>query len=62
LSAALEDMRRTRAAKLLARPDISVSEVGVSVGYPEVSSFSRAFKRWTGLPPREFRQRERVSG
>ncbi|UCH74486.1 MAG: helix-turn-helix domain-containing protein [Rhodospirillales bacterium] len=61
-SAELEELRRTRAVALLARPDLSISEVGEAVGYPDVSSFSRAFKRWTGASPRQFRRRERVSG
>jgi AraC-like DNA-binding protein len=61
-SAELEDLRRTRAIELLAMPGLSISEIGVSVGYSDVSSFSRAFKRWTGISPRQYRRRERVSG
>ena len=35
----------------------SVGEVAYSLGFSEVSNFSRAFKRWTGLAPSEFRER-----
>lgn len=35
---------------------LSLSEVGALLGYTEQSAFSRAFKRWTGLSPLQWRQ------
>lgn len=35
---------------------LTVSEVGAMLGYTEQSAFSRAFKRWTGLTPMQWRQ------
>lgn len=38
-------------------PRLTLAEVGALVGYSEQSAFSRAFKRWSGLPPLQWRQR-----
>ena len=51
--------RRRRACCLLARPGTRVADVAKALGYADASSFSRAFRRWTGMAPREFRRRAR---
>lgn len=51
----LDQLRRERAVALLANPRCSVAEAGFLLGFAELSSFSRAFKRWTGKAPAEFR-------
>jgi len=43
------------ARDLLKKTTNSVSEIAFQTGFSEQSSFSRAFKRWTGLSPVEFR-------
>ncbi len=35
----------------------SVTEVTFLLGFADTSNFTRAFKRWTGVSPTEFRQR-----
>ena len=35
----------------------SISEIGLSLGYDSSSAFSRAFRRWTGMPPGEYLKR-----
>lgn len=35
---------------------LTLAEVGALLGYAEQSAFSRAFKRWTGVPPLQWRQ------
>lgn len=37
-------------------PRLTLAEVGALLGYTEQSAFSRAFKRWTGVPPLQWRQ------
>ncbi len=49
-----EDLRKEMALRYLARKDISLYEVAFLLGYSEQSAFNRAFKRWTGLQPRQY--------
>jgi AraC-like DNA-binding protein len=51
----LEEHRRERALVLLDNTDLGVEEIARRVGYSEVSSFTRAFRRWTGTTPSAFR-------
>lgn len=55
----LEEVRRTLARALLEEGRLSISELAFRLGYTEVSTFSRAFVRWYGVPPRVWRQRSR---
>jgi AraC-like DNA-binding protein len=57
----LDSTRRELAAGYLQRTDYSVAEVAYLVGFAEVSSFNRAFRRWTGRSPSAVR-RELASG
>lgn len=53
----LLDAMRFRAAKsYLAQRDIASREVAYLLGFAEQSSFNRAFKRWSGQTPVEFRR------
>jgi len=54
--ALLDETRRELAASYLQRSDYSVAEVAYLVGFSEVSSFNRAFRRWTGRQPSAFRR------
>ena len=47
----LRRIRLSRAAALLARTDLTVTEVAARVGYGELSQFSKAFRRAYGLSP-----------
>ena len=49
----LDDTRRQLAEQYLKDSTLSVSEIAYLLGFAEVSSFSRAFKRWTGRAPRQ---------
>ena len=51
----LEESRAALAKSYLAERDLPVSEIAWLLGYREVSSFTHAFKRWTGMTPRQFR-------
>ena len=51
----LNQTRHTLARSYLRQPRLTVSEIAFLVGYTDVSAFSRAFVRWTGVTPSEFR-------
>ncbi|MFD0978288.1 helix-turn-helix domain-containing protein [Tropicimonas aquimaris] len=43
-----------RAATLLEETDHSVEEIAAALGYSEVNSLRRAFRKWTGVTPTEY--------
>ncbi len=51
----LDQFRRERAIALLTRRQCSIAEVGFVLGFADISSFYRAFRRWTGHTPAQFR-------
>jgi len=51
----LEQLRQEIAVRLLHDNRVSIGEVAFLVGFSELSAFHRAFKRWTGQTPAEFR-------
>jgi AraC-like DNA-binding protein len=51
----LQDARLNLARKYLAQPQRSIVEIAYLLGFSEPSTFSRAFKRWTGSAPAEYR-------
>ncbi len=55
----LDDLRYALARRYLAEHDVSISRIAWLLGYTEVSSFSHAFRRWTGRTPRADRSRQR---
>jgi AraC-like DNA-binding protein len=59
--ALLDDIRREAAAEQLAG-GISVTETAFMLGYSDVAHFTRAFRRWTGAPPRDFARASRAAG
>jgi AraC-like DNA-binding protein len=50
-----DDTRRQFSLRYLRDPENTLSEVSYLLGYSEVSAFNRAFRRWTGSTPSEFR-------
>lgn len=56
--AAILDAVRCQLSQLyLSEPAVGVHEVAFLLGYSEPSAFHRAFRRWTGATPQEFRRR-----
>lgn len=53
--ALVENVRKTRALSLLAHSDVAIERVAMAAGYSDVRSFRRAFRRWTGVSPKEYR-------
>ncbi|HEX7602063.1 MAG TPA: AraC family transcriptional regulator [Polyangiaceae bacterium] len=52
----VEEVRRELALAQLAERRLSIAEVGYMLGFSEPSAFHRAFRRWTGLTPSEYRK------
>ncbi|WP_322021561.1 MULTISPECIES: AraC family transcriptional regulator [unclassified Burkholderia] len=44
-------VRRTRAQTLIAEGRLSIKEIAEELGFSDMSSFSQAYKRWTGVAP-----------
>jgi AraC-like DNA-binding protein len=53
----LQAERRLKAEKMLRTGRLRVSELAAGLGYSDVAVFSRAFKNWTGLSPRDYAAR-----
>lgn len=52
----LTEVRRELAEQYIADINIPITEISFLLGFSDISSFSRAFKRWTGQPPQTFRE------
>lgn len=55
-----DQLRRDMAIDYLCHTSKSVMEISVELGFAEASAFHRAFKKWTGASPGEYRQRMHV--
>ncbi len=53
----LDTVRERLARSLLLDPSLTLAEVAYRTGFSDLATFSRAFKRWSGLPPGAFRRR-----
>jgi AraC-like DNA-binding protein len=54
----LEALQQAYAVRYLRESSLTIAEIGYLLGYAEPGVFTKAFKRWTGLNPSEFRQRK----
>jgi AraC-like DNA-binding protein len=53
----LEEMRKELALQYLADASLPVSRIAWLLGFREIGAFTHAFRRWTGLTPRQARAR-----
>jgi AraC-like DNA-binding protein len=53
----LDGVREARARDLLRDPSLTLIDVAERLGFSDLATFSRAFKRWTGEPPGMFRRK-----
>lgn len=56
----LHETQKSLALQYLEDGDLSISEIGFRLGFEDLSSLSRSFRRWTGVSPRTWR-RQRLS-
>jgi AraC-like DNA-binding protein len=60
-SAIVDDLRHKLAERYLRATEPSVGEIAFLLGFSDVTAFARAFRRWTGVSPSEFRESSRVA-
>ena len=53
----VDDTRRDLAMRHLDDPSYSITDVTFLLGFSQQSAFTRAFRRWTGMSPSEYRMR-----
>ncbi len=58
LAEMIEEERKKLAGELLEQREASLQEIAGALGYTDVSNFSRAFRRWTGMAPSFWRERK----
>lgn len=54
----INETRIAKASSLLADEGLKIRDVAEAVGYKNITSFNRMFKKYTGLTPSEYRSRE----
>jgi AraC-like DNA-binding protein len=57
-TALTEQIRRSLALLYVPDPHIPLTDIAATLGYSELSAFSRAFKRWTGRSPAALRRKQ----
>lgn len=57
-SGLVQTARKELAIELMNDDTLSVNQIAAQLGYSRISNFSRAFQRWTGKSPTEFRHDE----
>jgi AraC-like DNA-binding protein len=55
----LEDARRSLALEYLRSNRLSIEEIAFTLGYADLANFRRAFRRWEGMPPSEYRAKRK---
>jgi AraC-like DNA-binding protein len=53
----LDGVREAQAKRYLLQPSITLAGAALLLGYSDVTAFHRAFKRWTGVTPGDFRRK-----
>ena len=61
-NAVLRNLRTQLSWKYLSDPALSISEIAWLLGYEQNTSFTHAFKHWTGKPPWQVRSERRTFG
>ena len=51
-----DTIRKDASIYYLSKPELSIDEIALLMGFSEASSFHRAFKKWTGKTPSVYRR------
>ncbi len=54
----VKDIRKKKAIDLLKTTNLPVEHIATELGYSDLSNFYRAFKKWTGKNPGDFRKKK----
>ena len=54
----VDQARFQAATRLLEDTESRITDIGMELGYADSAHFSRAFKRWAGVTPREYRSHQ----
>jgi AraC-like DNA-binding protein len=57
-----DEVRRARAITLLEQSPLAVDDIARELGYADAAGFVRAFQRWTGETPSNYRRGKRGAG
>ena len=57
----IEQTRREQACRYLASSSLSVSEIAYRLGFSHPPAFHRAFRRWLGVSPLQYRREHAAS-
>jgi AraC-like DNA-binding protein len=60
--ALLEDLRRRLALRYVGNSDMQLAEIALLLGFSQAAAFHRAFRRWTGQTPLEYRRAAHTPG
>ncbi|APR75390.1 Transcriptional regulator, AraC family protein [Minicystis rosea] len=61
-AAVVDDVRRDVALRMMAGSAVPIADCAFVTGFSELSAFYRAFRRWTGATPAEWRRRAEAKG
>ncbi|MDX2321902.1 MAG: helix-turn-helix transcriptional regulator [Moritella sp.] len=56
----IEKYKLEKALQLLNQPNIMMTEIAFQLGFADLSSFSRAFRRWSGISPSQLHKNNTV--
>lgn len=55
----VDDVKKEKACQLLITSNASVEQVASQLGYTEAAAFIRAFRKWQGITPAQYRKEQR---